>query len=354
MRSMPATGWDSATVPGAVSAWMALHKRFGHLPFQTLFEPAIGYARQGFLVSPVVAQLLLRQVATLGGYREFTRVFLPQVRAPAAGELFRCPGPAETWEAIATSERRAFYRGAIAEAIAVAAAREGGAITLADLAEHEPEWVAPLGIDFRSVRIHELPPNGQGLAALIALGVLDRCDLHGLEADGAELQHIVIEATKLGMADAAAHVADPAAMRVKAETLLEDGYLCERAGLIRRDRAQAPDPSKPPQGGTVYLAAADAEGMMVSYIQSNYRGFGSGIVVQGTGIALNNRGACFSLDPDHPNCVGPRQRPFNTIIPGFATVASGLRRYGRLDAAARPRADRAQTFRQGTESAGRD
>ena len=319
-RSMPATGWDSVTVPGAVSAWVALHKRFGRLPFQTLFEPAIGYARRGFLVSPFIAQIWLRQVSTLGGYREFARVFLPQGRAPAAGETFRCPEQADTLEAIAASEGRAFYRDAIAEAIAAAAEREGGAMTLADLAEHEPEWVAPLAVDFRGVRIHELPPNGQGLAALIALGILDRCDLDGLDADGAELQHLAIEATKLGMADAAAHVADPTAMRVKAETLLADGYLCERAGLIRRDRAQAPDPGKPSQGGTVYLAAADAEGMMVSYIQSNYRGFGSGIVVPGIGVALNNRGACFSLDPGHPNCVGPRKRPFNTIIPGFATV----------------------------------
>jgi gamma-glutamyltranspeptidase / glutathione hydrolase len=317
--SMPATGWDSATVPGAVSAWVALHKRFGRLPFETLFEPAIGYARRGFLVSPVVAQIWLRQVA-LGAYPEFARVFLPEGRAPAAGEVFRCPDHANTLEAIAASDGQAFYRGAIAEAIAAAAKREGGAMTLADLAEHEPEWVTPLGVDFHGVRIHQLPPNGQGLAALIALGVLDRCDVEGLDADSAELQHLAIEATKLGIADAAAHVADPAAMRVEAETLLADGYLRERATLIRRDRAQAPDPGKPPQGGTVYLAAADAEGLMVSYIQSNYRGFGSGIVAPGTGVALNNRGACFSLDPGHPNCVGPRKRPFNTIIPGFATV----------------------------------
>ena len=172
-------------------------------------------------------------------------------------------------------------------------------MTLADLAEHEPEWVAPLAVDFRGVRIHELPPNGQGLAALIALGILDRCDLDGLDVDRAELQHLAIEATKLGMVDAAAHVADPTAMRIKAETLLADGYLRERAGLIRRDRAQAPDPGKPSQGGTVYLAAADAEGMMVSYIQSNYRGFGSGIVVPGTGVALNNRG----------DVLHPRSRP---------------------------------------------
>jgi gamma-glutamyltranspeptidase / glutathione hydrolase len=319
-RSMPATGWDSVTVPAAVSAWVALHKRFGRLPFKTLFEPAIGYAGRGFLVSPFIAQIWGRQVPTLGGYREFARVFLPQGRAPAAGETFRCPEQADTLEAIAASEGDAFYRGAIAEAIAAAAESEGGAMTLADLAEHEPEWVAPLAVDFHGVRIHELPPNGQGLAALIALGILDRSELDGFEADSAELQHLAVEATKLGMVDAAAHVADPAAMRIKAETLLADGYLRERAGLIHRDRAQAPDPGKPPQGGTVYLAAADAEGMMVSYIQSNYRGFGSGIVVPGTGVALNNRGTCFTLDPGHPNRVGPRKRPFNTIIPGFATV----------------------------------
>src|ERR1700722_15182812 len=255
--SVPATGWDSAPVPGAVSAWVALHKRFGRLPFETLFEPAIGYARRGFLVSPVVAQIWLRQVA-LGAYPEFARVFLLEGRAPAAGEVFRCPDHANTLEAIAASDGQAFYRGAIAEAIAAAAKREGGAMTLADLAEHELEWVTPLGVDFHGVSIHQLPPNGQGLAALIALGVLDRCDLEGLDADSAELQHLAIEATKLGIADAAAHVADPAAMRVEAETLLADGYLRERATLIRRDRAQAPDPGKPPQGGTVYLAAADA------------------------------------------------------------------------------------------------
>ena len=320
-RSMPATGWDSVTVPGAVSAWVGAAQAVRPPAFQTLFEPAIGYARRGFLVSPV-------RRADLVAPGRRARQAIASSRASSclkAGRLRRAR------PSVARTMRRLWRRSPPARGTPSTAAPlprrsprrpsvDGGAMTLADLAEHEPEWVSPLAIDFQGVRIHELPPNGQGLAALIALGVLDRCDLDGLDADGAELQHLAIEATKLGMADAAAHVADPAAMRVEAETLLADGYLCERAGLIRRDRAQAPDPGKPPQGGTVYLAAADAEGMMVSYIQSNYRGFGSGIVVPGTGIALNNRGACFSLDPDHPNCVGPRKRPFNTIIPGFATV----------------------------------
>ena len=317
--AMPATGWDSVTVPGAVSAWVALHRRFGRLPFAALFEPAIRYARAGFLVTPVVSEIWRNQVATLGRYRDFAQTFLPGGRAPAAGEIFRCPEQASTLEQIAATNGEAFYRGALAETIVAAAKRDGGALSLEDLGEHAPVWVAPLGVDFKGYRIHELPPNGQGVAALIALGVLDRFDLVGLDPDGAEIQHLEIEATKLGMADLKAHVADPSAMRLRAETLLASDYLDERARLIRSDRASAPDPGRPPQHGTVYLAAADANGMMVSYIQSNYRGFGSGIVVPGTGIALNNRGSCFTLERGHPNVVAPRKRPLNTIIPGFAS-----------------------------------
>ncbi len=317
-QAMPPTGWDSVTVPGAVSAWVALSARFGRLPFPALFEPAIRYARNGFPVSSAVAEIWRNQVSRLGGYRDFARTFLPQGRAPAAGETFRCPEQAETLEAIAASKGEAFYRGAIGEKIAAAAERDGGALTLADLAEHEAEWVTPLGVDFQGFRIHELPPNGQGLAALIALGILDRHDIDDLDLDGPDLQHLAIEAIKLGMADAAAHVADPAAMRVSAESLLADDHLAQSAKLIRRDRAIKRPPDNP-RTGTVYLAAADAEGTMVSYIQSNFRGFGSGIVPPGTGVALNNRGSGFGLDPAHPNCVGPRKRPFHTIIPGFAT-----------------------------------
>ena len=317
--AMPSLGWDSVTVPGAVSAWGALHRRFGRLPFEALFEPAIHYARHGFLVTPVIALQWREQVETLGRYRGFAETFMPGGRAPEAGETFRCPGQAESLEAIAATKGEAFYRGRLAEAICAEARREGGVLSLDDLGAHAPEWVAPLSVGFQRHRIHELPPNGQGLAALIALGILDRLDIGGLDPDSAELQHLEIEATKLGMADVKAHVADPDAMLVRTETLLSEGYLDERARLIRRERASAPHPGRPKQHGTVYLAAADASGVMVSYIQSNFRGFGSGIVIPGAGIALNNRGSGFVLEHGHPNVVGPKKRPLNTIIPGFAT-----------------------------------
>lgn len=317
--AMPALGWDSVTAPGAVSGWVALHKRFGRLPFEALFEPAIGYARRGFAVSPVVAQQWRSQAETLGRFRDFAETFMPGGRPPVAGETFRCPQQAETLEQIAATGGEAFYRGALAEAIVAAATRDGGALSLDDLGEHVADWVEPIAVDFKGHRIHELPPNGQGIAALIALGVLDRLDLDGLDPDGPDLQHLEIEATKLGMADVAAHVGDPAAMRFAAPALLADDYLDERARLIRRERASAPHPGRPREHGTVYLAAADAGGMMVSYIQSNYQGFGSGVIVPGAGIALHNRGSGFVLASGHPNQVGPRKRPLNTIIPAFAT-----------------------------------
>jgi gamma-glutamyltranspeptidase / glutathione hydrolase len=317
--AMPALGWDSVTVPGAVSAWAALHGKFGRLPFAALFEPAIRYARDGFLVTPVIARSWSDQAATLGSFEGFARTFLPGGRAPTAGELFRCPDQVATLKLIAATEGEAFYRGGLAERIVAAAKAEGGVMILDDLAQHKADWVEPLGIDFKGYRIHELPPNGQGLAALIALGILDRIDLGGLDPDGVEMQHLQIEATKLGMADVRAHVGDPKTMRVRAEGLLTSAYLDERARQIDRDRAIAPRPGAPKQHGTVYLAAADASGTMVSLIQSNYRGFGSGIVVPGTGIAMNNRGSGFVLEEGHPNQVAPRKRPMHTIIPGFAT-----------------------------------
>jgi gamma-glutamyltranspeptidase/glutathione hydrolase len=317
--SMPAVGWDSVTVPGAVSGWAALHGKFGRLPFELLFEPAIRYAREGFLVPPVIAKTWRERTGHLTPFEGFVRTFLPGGRAPAAGELFRCPEQAETLELIAASRGEAFYRGALAERIVAAAKLEGGVMGLDDLGDHKADWVEPLGVDFKGYRIHELPPNGQGLAALIALGILDRIDLGSLDPDGVEMQHLQIEATKLGMADVRAHVGDPEAMQLRAADLLTPAYLDERAKQIDRGRAVAPRPGAPHGRGTVYLAAADASGTMVSLIQSNYHGFGSGIVVPGTGIAMNNRGSGFVLEPGHPNQVGPRKRPLHTIIPGFAT-----------------------------------
>ena len=318
-RTMPPTGWESVTVPGAVSGWVAMHQRFGRLPFEALFAPAIRYAREGFPVSPRISTLWQNQVERLGKYQGFAETFLPNGRAPYPGERFRSPPHAATLQAIAETGGEAFYRGRLAETIARAAAENKAALSLDDLAAHAPEWVEPLSVPFQGYRVHELPPNGQGLAALIALGILERLDIDDLAIDGVEMQHLVVEVLKLGLADVYGHVADPAAMRVRAVDLLASGYLDGRARLVNRDCAGAPAPGKPNGHETVYLAAADAGGMMVSYIQSNFRGFGSGIVVPGTGIALHNRGSGFVLTPGHPNQVGPRKRPMHTIIPGFIT-----------------------------------
>jgi gamma-glutamyltranspeptidase/glutathione hydrolase len=334
---MPDLGWDSVTMPGAVSAWAALHGRFGRLPFEDLFEPAIRYARDGFLVSPVIARMWGREAIRLGRQPGFAETFLIRGRAPMAGELFRCPDQVGTLLEIARTKGESFYRGELAGRIGRAAARTGGVLTAADLAAHAPDWVTPIDVAFRGHRIHELPPNGQGIAALVALGVLERCDLSGLAADGPEMLHLQVEATKLGMADVRAHVADPDFMRVSAAELLDPARLAALAAGIRRDLTTAPPPQAERDSGTVYLAAADAAGMMVSFIQSNYSGFGSGVVVPGTGIALNNRGSCFVTTAGHPNQVGPGKRPLHTIIPGFISKdGAALTAFGVMGAAMQP------------------
>ena len=320
---MPEAGWDSATVPGAVSAWVSLHEKFGRLPLDALFEPAIRYARDGFMVSPVISLQWARQVERLQRQPGFAETFLPHGRAPTAGQLFRAPDHAKTLALIATTGGEAFYRGAIAEAIARASQSAGGAMTQSDLASHSCDWVEPIAVSFRDHHIHELPPNGQGLAALVALGILDHCEIADLSPDSPEMLHMQIEATKIGMADVAAHVADVDHMRIDVAELLDPSRLADCARRIRRDRVDAAAPKRQRDGGTVYLTAADASGMMVSYIQSNFDGFGSGVVVPGTGIALNNRGACFVAAPGHPNSVAPGKRPLNTIIPGFITKDGG-------------------------------
>jgi gamma-glutamyltranspeptidase/glutathione hydrolase len=319
LDKMPEVGWDTVTVPGAVSGWAALHERFGRLPFEALFEPALRYARDGFFVSPVVAQIWHNQVERLSNQPGFAESFLPNGRAPYAGEQFHCPGQAATLETIARTRGEDFYRGGLAEKIAAAARAGYGALSASDLARHACDWVEPISVAFGDYDIHELPPNGQGISALIALGILDRCDISGLDPDGADFLHLQIEATKIGMAEVRAHVGDPGTMCVSANELLKPSRLDEQAKGLRRDLITQPEPPRQSMHGTVYLAAADQNGMAVSYIQSNYRGFGSGVVVPGTGIALHNRGNCFVLEDGHPNVVGPGKRPLNTIIPGFAT-----------------------------------
>jgi gamma-glutamyltranspeptidase / glutathione hydrolase len=316
-NQMPRRGWDAVTVPGAVSGWVELSRRFGSLPFERLFEPAIHYAREGFAVSPITAAAWEASVAALSSFGDFLTTFGPKGRAPRAGERFSCADQARTLELIAQSRGEAFYRGELAKQIAAAAASAGGAMTREDLAAHQCDWVGTIATSYRGVELHEIPPNGQGLAALIALGILRHLPLADAPVDSADSLHLQIEAMKLAMADAHRYVADPAHMDLAAAVLLDDAYLAQRARLIDPQRAGDPQHGTLRSGGTVYLAAADAHGRMVSLIQSNFSGFGSGIVIPGTGIAMQNRGFGFSLEPGHPNQVAPRKRPFHTIIPAM-------------------------------------
>jgi len=317
-KAMPVRGWNTVSVPGCVSAWVELHAKFGRLPFERLFERAIRYGRDGFLVSPTIAGQWAKQVPELKSQPGFADAFLPDGNPPKAGQRFRFPAHANVLEQIASTRGEAFYRGALAEKIEAHAKKHGGAMRVPDLAAHKNDWVKTLEMNYRGYTLHEIPPNGQGIVALMALGMLEHFDLRSHPVDGPDSVHLQIEAIKLAFADAWRYVADLDYMvEVKPGELLERDYLKSRARLIDPKRAQEFGAGSPPKGGTVYLTAADASGMMVSFIQSNYMGFGSGVVVDG--ISLQNRGATFVLQPGHPNCVGPRKRPYQTIIPGFVT-----------------------------------
>src|SRR5712664_2294477 len=283
-KAMPVRGWNSVSVPGAVSAWVELSKKFGKLPFEKLFEPAIEYAANGFPVSPFVAERWDSQVSELRNQPGFAEAFLRDGRAPLAGEIFRFPDQAKALEKIAATKGEAFYRGELAEKIEAHAKANGGAMRRADLAAHASEWVGTIVQDYRGLTVHEIPPNGQGIVCLMALGILSNFDVADYPVDSADSVHLQIEAVKLAFADARAFVADPKAMALKPERLLDPSYLKSRSKLIDMKRAQDFAHGTPPKGGTVYLTAADAGGMMVSMIQSNFMGFGSGVVVPGTGI----------------------------------------------------------------------
>jgi gamma-glutamyltranspeptidase/glutathione hydrolase len=317
---MPIMGWDCITVPGAVSAWASLSERFGKLPFAELFEPAIEYADRGFPVSPTISRQWQKQGPTMIDQQGFAQSFMPNGKAPLPGEIFRHPDQARTLEEIARTRGESFYRGALAEKIVAASRAGNGVMTAEDLAAHQADWVEPIGQEYlQGVSVHEIPPSGQGIAALMALGMLRELNLAATPMDSADSYHLQIEAMKLAFADVRHYVADPRAMRIQSSHLLDPQYLRSRAKLIDRKRAQTPAPGSLGGSDTIYLTSADAGGMMVSYIQSNFMGFGSGVVVPGTGISMQNRGSCFTLDPQHANCVGPRKRPFHTIIPAFAT-----------------------------------
>ncbi len=314
---MPAKGWDSVTTPGVVAGWRAAWEKFGSLPFADLFEPALRYARDGYVVSPTVHRQWQSQIDTLRDQPGFEAAFVRNGAAPRIGDRFVCPGQARTLELIAESKGDAFYQGELAEAIVAHARDTGGSITMADLAAHRTDWVEPIGMKYRDVELFEIGPNGQGIGALMALGILKQFDMSALKQDSAEAVHLQIEAMKLAFSDLREHVADPDHMRVTAAQLLDDAYLAKRAALIDPRRAGAARAGDPHSGGTVYLTAADKNGMMVSFIQSNFKGFGSGVVVPNRGIALQNRGWGFSTIEGHPNQVAPGKRPFHTIIPGF-------------------------------------
>ena len=324
----PTRGWDSATVPGAVAGWVALSERFGRLPFADLLAPAIDIAERGYCVPIVVQQKWAAAVPLLADQPGFAQAFMPRGRAPDVGELFRFAAAARSLRLIAQTRGAAFYGGEIAHAAAAHAQAHGGAMSVADFAAYRPEWVEPIGIDCPapggdSYRLHEIPPNGQGIAALVALGILKHFDLASMKVDSAESQHLQIEAMKLAFADVYRFVAEPQAMEVTSAQLLAPAYLASRARLIDMKRAQNFGAGNPARGGTIYLSAADESGMMVSFIQSNYLGFGSGVVVPGYGLSMQNRGHAFSLDAASPNLVAPGKRPFHTIIPAFLTKGAG-------------------------------
>lgn len=315
----PTRGWDAVTVPGAISAWAALHERFGKLPFADVLEPAAEIAERGHTIAPIVAHKWAAAIPELQNQPGYAQAFMPHGRAPQVGEKFALPDAAATLRRIGQTKGRDFYEGALAKLVTAYARECGGAMTAQDLRDYRPEWVKPISKHYRGYDVHEIPPNGQGIAALIALGILDRFDLGAQPVDSADSQHLQIEAMKLAFADLYKYVADPRAMDVTPEQMLDDAYLDARARLIDMGRAQMPAFGMPRAGGTVYLTAADENGMMVSFIQSNYMGFGSGVVVPGTGISLQNRGFGFSMDARSANVVAGGKRPFHTIIPAFLT-----------------------------------
>ena len=321
-QTPPKRGMDSVTVPGAVASWVALSERFGKLPFEDLLQPAIEIAERGYLLPVVVQQKWAAATPELRNHPGFAQNFLPWGRAPNVGELFQFPAAAKGLRAIAQSKGQAFYGGEIAQAIERFAAQNGGSITAKDLADYKPEWVTPLAQNYRGYTLHEIPPSGQGIAAQIAMGILENFDMASLALDGVDSQHLQIEAMKLAFADVYRYVAEPSAMAVTPAQMLDPAYLKQRAQLINMNKAQNFGAGNPVKGGTIYLSAADENGMMVSFIQSNYMGFGSGCVEPNFGISLQNRGHGFSVNAqglNPANLVAPGKRPFHTIIPAFLT-----------------------------------
>jgi gamma-glutamyltranspeptidase/glutathione hydrolase len=321
-HGIPKHGWIPVTVPGIPSAWSALSKRFGRLSLSEALSPAVTYAFEGHPVAPTVAKAwekayLAYKIALKDEiFRHWFDTFAPSGRAPRAGELWSSPAHGKTLQDIGKTNAETFYRGTLADIISEFAGRTGGYLSRKDLAAFEPEWIEPVNINYRGYDVWEIPPNGHGIVALMALNILKGFSFE--QKDSIETYHRQLEAMKLAFADGQRYIADPRSMSVSPGELLSESYAAARRKCIGNE-ALMPMPGRPPEGGTVYLAAADEEGNMVSYIQSNYMGFGSGIVIPGTGISLHNRGCNFSTDPSHENCLAPGKKPYHTIIPGFLT-----------------------------------
>jgi gamma-glutamyltranspeptidase / glutathione hydrolase len=320
IAKMPHNGIQSVTVPGVVDGWSKLLEKFGHKKLSELLAPAIHYATDGFPVSERTAVDWEEETGVIRGDANAAKTFLPDGRAPGAGEMFRNLDMANSLQKITSGGRDSYYKGEIARAIVETSKRLGGAMTLEDLAGYSSEWVEPISTTYRDWTIYEIPPNGQGIAALEMLNLMERFPLQQSAAGSADSLHIMIEAKKLAYADLLRYIGDPKFGQIPVSGLLSKDYAATRASGINSARANcaAKAGNPPPAGGdTTYLSVVDAEGNMVSLIQSNYSGFGSGIVADGTGFALQNRGALFTLDPSSPNALAGHKRPLHTIIPGF-------------------------------------
>jgi gamma-glutamyltranspeptidase/glutathione hydrolase len=318
ITSMPEDGIHSVTVPGAVEGWSQSHQRFGRLPWKDLFAAAIYYAEHGYVVPEIIHDYWVEEEAKLQKTSESRRVFLPGGKAPEIGVKFSNPDLAKALQLIAKQGRDAFYKGEIAKAIVSTSASFGGTMQLDDLADFSAEWVEPISIDYRGWKVYELPPNGQGMAALEMLNIMSTFQPDAGGPQGTVELHKKIEAMKLAYSDLYRYNADPRFAKVPVQGLLSKTYAAERAALINPNKANCnPGPGSPATSDTVYLAAVDKDGNIASLIQSNYASFGSGVVASGMGFALQDRGALFVLDPGHPNALQPRKRPFHTIIPAF-------------------------------------
>jgi gamma-glutamyltranspeptidase/glutathione hydrolase len=312
---MPARGPLTVTVPGCVAGWEALHQRYGRLPFADLLADAICYAGDGFPVSAAFAGAIERSVEVFHPDTPARETFLPNGEAPREGQMFRYTALAGTLRAIAEGGAAAFYRGAIGQEIVRSLRAVGGLLCESDLADHRADWVEPLSVRYRDVDVYELPPNSQGIVALMILNLLTHVPSDGLASGGEEYVHLVSEAARLAYADRQRYIGDPDAMAVPPDLLLSDEYARRRARLIGEQAGHA---SFGQPGETIYLCAADADGNAVSLIESNFSGIGSGVMAGSTGIMLQNRGSWFSLDPGHVNVIAPRKRTLHTLMPGMA------------------------------------